>query len=200
MTTVALPCDAEGNYLPHGTPPPPRVTMPAVQGDWAPFESELQFKVADIFYRRAAMSASNIDAILELWAETAALLGADAPFESHDHLYKTIDASTVGNVPWESLVISIPQNDSDNSNSPEIGWKKKSYEVWYRDPDAVVSMMLENADFDGQFDLRPYVELDPSGKRQWNNVMSGNIAWRRCVRIAVHLLPNTISLMTWIPA
>ncbi|KAI0282250.1 hypothetical protein BC826DRAFT_1093972 [Russula brevipes] len=178
---TALPCDTEGNYLPHGTPPPPRETVPAVQGDWTPFDSELQFKVADVFYRRAAMSASNIDAILELWAETATLLGADAPFESHEHLYKTIDSSTVGNVPWECLVTSPPQ--TDNSNSPAVGWMKKSYEVWYRDPDAVVSMMLENADFDGQFDLRPYVELDSSGKRRWNNVMSGNIAWRRCDNI-----------------
>ena len=163
-----------------------------MQGDWTPFEDEVQFKVADMLYRRARLSASNIDAILEHWAESVTKLDplAVPPFKSHDHLYNTIDSSMLGNVPWDCLVTSFPQVNSDNPPAARVGWMKTTYEVWYRDPDAVVSMILDNADFDGQFDLRPYVELDPRGKRRWSNAMSGNIAWRRCVRISAILKYN----------
>jgi hypothetical protein len=37
-------------------------------------------------------------------------------------------------------------------------------------------MMLDNPDFEGQFNLHPYVDLDADGKHRWSNVMSGNIA------------------------
>jgi hypothetical protein len=83
----------------------------------------------------------------------------------------------LGDIPWQCLVTAF--SEEVNEHSP--AWMQKGYEVWYRDPDAVVTAMLENPDFDGQFDLRPYIELDASGKRRWNNLMSGNLAWRRCV-------------------
>ena len=107
-----------------------------------------------------------------------------APFENHEDLYATIDSSTLGDIPWQCLVTQIP--DDINEQSPN--WMRTHYEVWYRDPDAVVSAMLSNPDFDGQFDLCPYIDLDTHGKRRWNNVMSGNIAWRRSVSISVFLL------------
>jgi len=45
-------------------PPSPQETP--VQGDWMPFSSEVQFKVADLLYRRTELSASNIDLLLDL--------------------------------------------------------------------------------------------------------------------------------------
>jgi hypothetical protein len=45
----------------------------------------------------------------------------------------------------------------------------------------MVSNMLSNTDFDGQFDMCPYVKLNEEGNCQWSNVMSGNIAWRQSV-------------------
>ncbi|KAF9496355.1 hypothetical protein BDN71DRAFT_1430308 [Pleurotus eryngii] len=39
--------------------------------------------------------------------------------------------------------------------------------------------MLDNLDFDGQFDCTPYVELDKNCKCHWSNFMSGNFAWRQ---------------------
>jgi len=68
------------------------------------------------------------------------------------------------------------------------------YEVWYCDPGAVVSAMLSNPDFEGQFDLCPYVDLDAHGKHRWNNVMSGNLAWRHSVSVSVLLLLGNVSL------
>jgi hypothetical protein len=45
---AALPCDANGAFLQPDTPPPPQRMVQ--QGDWAPFDSEIQFKVADLLY------------------------------------------------------------------------------------------------------------------------------------------------------
>lgn len=182
--TLARPCDQNGDFLPLDTPPLPRETP--LQGDWTPFNSEVQFKVADLVYRRAELSASNIDALLDLWAQSFEDVDPPqcSPFENHEDLYATIDSSTLGDIPWQCLVTQIP--DDINEHSPN--WMRTQYEVWYRDPEAVVSAMLSNPDFDGQFDLCPYIDLDTHGKRQWNNVMSGNIAWRRSVSISVFLL------------
>lgn len=173
---VALPCDRDGAFLPAGAPPDPRHTAP--QGDWTPFNSKIQFKVADLLYRRAQLSAPNIDALLELWAESLAEDDApQAPFTSHEEIYNTIDSCELGDIPWQCLVTA--RSEEVDEHSP--AWMQKDYEVWYRDPNAVVTAMLENPDFNGQFDLRPYVDLDSSGKRRWNNLMSGNLAWRRSV-------------------
>lgn len=175
--TLALPCDQDGDFLPLGTPPSPRETP--LQGDWTPFSSEVQFKIADLLYRRAELSMSNIDLLLDLWAESLEDLDASqgAPFKNHEELFSTIDSSTLGDIPWQCLVTEI--SDDVDEHSPK--WMQTQYEVWYRDPADVVSAMLSNPDFDGQFDLSPYVDLDAGGKRRWNNVMSGNMAWRRSV-------------------
>jgi hypothetical protein len=109
--------------------------------------------------------------------ESLAEYDAPAPFNSHEELYNTIDSCVLGDIPWQCLVTVVPEDVNERSPA----WMQKGYEVWYRDPNAVVTAMLENPDFDGQFDLRPYIDLDASGKRQWNNLMSGNLPWRRCV-------------------
>ena len=92
-------------------------------------------------------------------------------------MYTTIDSSVLGDVPWQCMVTQVPEDVDER----EASWMRTSYEVWFRDPDIVVLNMLRNTDFDGQFDMCPYIELDEEGNRQWSNVMSGNIAWRRSV-------------------
>ncbi|KAJ7916694.1 hypothetical protein B0H13DRAFT_2231598 [Mycena leptocephala] len=62
-------------------------------------------------------------------------------------------------------------------------WARQSYEIWYRDPDVVISNMLDNPDFDGAFDTAPYVHLNPDGKRRWHDFMSANFAWRHSDKI-----------------
>jgi hypothetical protein len=41
---------------------------------------------------------------------------------------------------------------------------QECYKVWYHDPEAVVTAMLLNPDFDGQFDLCPYIDLNGHGE------------------------------------
>jgi hypothetical protein len=92
---LGRPCDENGNYLPPGTPPPPRSTV--APGDWNPFEDEVQFKVADFLYRQEEMSQGNINHLLELWALSLMKHGSIGPFDSYKDIYDRIDAIEEGN-------------------------------------------------------------------------------------------------------
>jgi len=161
--------------LPPGAPPPARET--SQPGDWTPFDSEVQFQLADLIYRQAELSASNIDALLEIWAQSVHDLDASAPFKNHNDVYATIDSSVLGDVPWQCMVTQVPEDVDQRTQS----WMQTSYKVWYCDPEIVVSNMLSNHDFNGQFDLCLYIKLDADGKHRWSNVMLGNIAWWRSI-------------------
>ncbi|KAG1750512.1 uncharacterized protein EDB91DRAFT_1235038 [Suillus paluster] len=167
------PCDLEGNPLPPNAPKPDRYVGP--QDSWAPFGNQAEYLLADFLFRKEEMSAPNIDFLMELWAFKAAKYEEDSPFKSHRDVYATIDAIRVGDVPWQCFSVS-PQHDLD-SDVPQ--WQQTDYQVWYRDPDAVIQAMLANPDFDEQFDYTPYVHYDQSGKRRWKDFMSGNYAWRK---------------------
>ena len=145
--------------------------------DWAPFANKVQFELADLIYRRAELSATTTDTLLDLWADSMAGLDGSAPFKNHQEMHAAIDSSNLGDVPWECLETRFPGDVDESAPS----WMQTTYEVWYRNPDAIVLTMLANPDFDGQFDLRPYVDLNADGIRRWNNVMSGNVAWRKSV-------------------
>jgi len=147
-----------------------------IPGKWALFASEVQFKVTDLLYCYAQVSASNIDMLLELWAESVEELGASAPFHNHKELYVVIDSLPLGDVPWQCMETLLPNN---GDQAPR--WRHKTYEIWYQNPDIVMSNMLSNPDFDGQFDMCPYINLNADGNRRWSNVMSANIAWWHCV-------------------
>jgi len=181
----ALPCDSAGNFISLDTHPlPPQEVAPS--GDWSPFESEVQFKVADLLYRQVEMSAAKVDTLMELWALSMADFEGTSPFKSHSHMHTTIDASHLGDVPWQCMVTrySPPDSVGDRSRAPAAAtWLQTTYKVCYRNPDAVVATMLANVGFAGQFDWRPYVETNRAGAHHWNNVMSGNVAWRHCVSV-----------------
>jgi hypothetical protein len=108
-------------------------------------------------------------------------IDASAPFKNHQDIHSTIDSSTLGDIPWECLKTRFPGDVDESAPS----WMRSMYEVWYRNPDAVISAMLGNPDFKGQFDLRPYVDLNRDGTCRWNNIMSGNLAWRKSVSRAL---------------
>jgi hypothetical protein len=135
----------------------------------------VQFKTADFLYRRTEMSAGNIDDLLDIWAESNE--NGDPPFKSHEHLYETIDSTKHGDAPWKCLAVSYNGEVSD----PCPSWQNGEWEVFYRDTDVVLTQMLENPDFDGQFDYAAYIGLDKAGKRYWSDFMSGNFAYRRSV-------------------
>ncbi|KAF8951457.1 hypothetical protein BDZ97DRAFT_1910010 [Flammula alnicola] len=171
----ALPCDSNGQTLPPNTPPSPRTT--ASPDDWAPYTDEVQFRLSEFLYRTDEMSASNIDTILELWGLSLMKHDDLAPFDSYQQIYDAIDSTKLGDAPWRCM-----KTESLDIRDDAPSWKKAEYEIWYRDPDTVIRNMLDNPDFDGEFDTHPYVHLDKDKKRRWSDFMSGNFAWRHCIR------------------
>lgn len=124
------------------------------------------------------MSAKKIDYLLEIWALDKAKHDDLAPFNSYAQMYSPIDAIEFGDAPWQSFSMKFSTDEDHPADTP---WKSASYEVWYRDPVKVISNLLDNPDFDGQFDYSAFVEVDKQGQRRWNDFMSGNWAWRRSV-------------------
>jgi hypothetical protein len=179
-----LPCDANGRFLLPGTQPTPRVNV--TRDDWSPFENKVQFLVADLLYRRVEMSASNVNTLMELWETSMDDLGVSGPFQTHQHMHAVIDSVSLGDAPWQCLKTGFSEDVSRDAPT----WKQTAYRVWYRDPNEVIRLMLDNPDFSRQFDVCPYVELDMNDKRRWTNVMSANIAWNHCV--STHFIAHTI--------
>ncbi|EIW77696.1 hypothetical protein CONPUDRAFT_108937 [Coniophora puteana RWD-64-598 SS2] len=132
------------------------------------------------------MSAGNIDFLCELWACSLAQYGADPPFQSHEMLYKTIDSSKLGDIPWQSFSVTY-QGPRPASNVPP--WMEAGYDVWFRDPRKVVENMLGRPDFQNELDLTPYRDYDKKDNRRYENLFSGDWAWKQATKISKD--PNT---------
>lgn len=124
------------------------------------------------------MSTKKIDYLMEVWALDKAKSGDLAPFMSYQHMYSTIDSIEQGDLPWHSFSMTYDASDDNPANTP---WKQATYEVWYRNPAQVISTMLDNPDFNGQFDYAAYIETDKKGLRTYSDFMSGKFAWRHSV-------------------
>ncbi|KAF5346583.1 hypothetical protein D9758_013464 [Tetrapyrgos nigripes] len=170
-------CDENGDPIDPSTPPPP---LPDVENVWAPFEDEVQLRLADFCFRKAQMSQSDIDELLDIWFLSLSKYGAESgPFDNHNDLLEAIDNIRVGGAPWKCFETAVDSNLP--SDAPE--WQKASYQVWYRDPDVVIANILSNPDFAKEFDVAPYIHLDKNGKRRWSDFMTGNYSWRHATQI-----------------
>ena len=129
------------------------------------------------------MSKANTDHVLQLLNATLRLHGGDDSklFESSRDLYRTIDATKVGDVSWQTCTI---KHDGPVANTSP-SWMADEHEIWFRDPHEVVKNMLANPDFDGHFDCTPYTEKDSKGSRRWKDFMSGDWAWDQAVSVQV---------------
>jgi hypothetical protein len=172
------------------TPPPGETT----DNSWAPFHSRDEFELADLLFRRAEMSKSNIDDLLTILRTRAAGEGGTAPFKNCAELYATIDSITEGEVPWDSFTVQY-NGPQPETNVPQ--WMDEKYQIFYRDPHEVIKLMLANKVFDGNFDYTPYRQYE-NGQRVWCDFMSGNFSWKQAVCIfpyvyssASHLTTNT---------
>jgi len=130
------------------------------------------------------MSSKNINKLCAIHDDFLQDYHDVGPFASIQHMLETIDSIQHGDAPWMCLKASVPYEDE---NVPS--WKKKAYDIWYRDPDIVLQQMLQNQDFHGEFNYALYVELDSNGERVWSNIMSGNYAWWQSV--------SSKPVMTW---
>lgn len=148
-----------------------------VNDSWAPFRSRDEFELADLLFRRAEMSKSNIDDLFSILKTRAAGEGNEAPFANCADLYTTIDSITEGEIPWDSFTVQY------NGPRPEAdvpAWMDEKHQVFYRNPREVIRSMLANKAFDGNFDYTPYRQYE-NGQRVWRDFMSGNFSWKKAV-------------------
>ncbi|KAF5366528.1 hypothetical protein D9758_008923 [Tetrapyrgos nigripes] len=177
---TGTPCDKHGQDLDNDTLPPHPVIDES--NPWSPFDDEVQFQVADFLFQKVEMSQGDIDYLMQLWEMS--MLERSAPFPNHQDMYSAIDSIPLGSAPWHCFKVppcwSSPDGRSDSS-VPE--WKKQEYQVWYRDPDTVISNILSNPDFAEEFDSRPYIDTGNDGQQCWSDFMSANLAWSHATRI-----------------
>ncbi|PBL04023.1 hypothetical protein ARMGADRAFT_912473, partial [Armillaria gallica] len=178
---LGKPCDKDGNILPNGAPPPP--FLYGLTDDFTPYEHHAAFELADLVYCCNQMPAGQLNDLLQIWCSTMQN-GTDPPLANTDDLYQTIDATTIGSVPWESFTISY---SGDMGPGEPPSWKTAEYEVFYRDPHAILLNQLSNQDFAAEMDFAPKRVTDAQGKCHYQDFMSGNWAWRQADRISEEL-------------
>ena len=180
MLLIAIPCTADGKFLPPHSPAP-QDQRPS----WTPFEDRPDFEYAELHFARMETSAGNLDHELKIWAAKNLLQhGGPPPFQNAQELLAAIDAIQVGDAPWRSF--SIRYSGTIDANTPS--WKRASYVVHTRDSFTVVKNMVQSADFDKKFDYAAFREYTGPQTRRWSNVMSGQWAWEKSVRIIQHVV------------
>jgi len=177
IVLLGEPCDIDSKPLAD----PAKSPAVVAQTDCAPFHSRLAFKTADFLYRVDKASATKIDYILELWAESLAEYGGKPPFESHKDLYNTIDAIPIGSVPWQSHTFTY-EGQKPPTNAPK--WMTSEYQIFYRDPRKLFMDMLANPEFAKDIDYAPLRQYNDNGTRQYENFMSGDWAWTQAVSLS----------------
>jgi len=177
-------CDQHGINITADSPPPPHDSDRRPH-NWTPYAGQVEFELADFIYRQNQMSASDIDTLLNLWGASAATSGSTAPFQNHKDLYNTIDATPLGDVPWQSFSLHF------NGNLPEDevpSWMDASYDVWFHDPRNLIHNIIANPDFENGFDYAPYQEHDAEGSCCYHNFMSANWSWKQAVSNIINLV------------
>ncbi|KAG2153850.1 hypothetical protein DEU56DRAFT_868451 [Suillus clintonianus] len=109
-------------------------------------------------------------------AATLAKHGDTPPFADHKDLHSVIDATELGDVPWQCFSVQY------SGERPEVvpPWMDDEFEVWYRDPRAMARNILANPSFKDEIDYVPFREYDVSDDtRRWKDFMSGDWVWQQ---------------------
>ena len=155
ITGTGQPCDAGGYELPRDAPPPPE--DPCVEDDFFPYSSRPEFELADLLFRRVQMAGSKISDLMDIWAAYQQIYDIDPtygpPFSSSQDLYNTIDSTEIGDVAWQAFTVEYNGEIPDGEETPS--WKRKLYEVWFRDPLKVAEAQIANKDYAHKVDYAP---------------------------------------------
>ncbi|KAG1853929.1 hypothetical protein DFJ58DRAFT_660611 [Suillus subalutaceus] len=176
---LGRPCAADGTFLPHGTPPTPAPLK--APDDWSPYRNRIEFELAEFAFKKCHMSARNLDFLCDLMAATLARHHDTPPFADHKDLHNVIDATQLGDVPWQCFSAQY------SGERPEVvpPWMDDEFEVWYRDPRAMAHNILANPDYKDEIDYVPFHEYDASDSTcRWKDFMSGDWAWQQADTIS----------------
>jgi hypothetical protein len=184
-----MPCDSNGNFIDPSTPPPPHRPNNDLN-DWTPYESRLEFEIAKFLFSHNQMSGGDINILLELWVASLLKHNDELAFANHKDIYDTIDATPLGDVPWQSFSVRY-NGDRPGLDEEAPPWMDAEFDVWFRDPRTLVHNSLFNPDFDNEFDYAPLQEYDMDGNHRFENFMSGDLAWKQAVHYSL-LLCSTV--------
>ena len=152
--------------------------------DWTPYRDRVDFELTEFLYQTVQMSAGSIDMLSQLIHATLIAHGAGPDnidlFTRNDDLLTKIDATVVGDVPWQGFTTFYQGPRPDEV--PE--WMTTGYDVWHRDPQQIIHNLLANRDFNGEFDYAPFREFDATKRRRYRDFMSGDWAWNEADIIA----------------
>ena len=175
-------CDEDGNELPPNSPSPVHSGPQCSLDDWFPYESQTQFKLADFLYRSNQMSEGDTDFLLNLMNTLLTSHGEYAPFQNHSNMHDKIDATTLGEAPWEHFMLNyngpLPEGVSWEGIPT---WMTEEHEFWFHDPVILLENLLSNPDFKDEFGYTPNQEHTADGSHQFHDFMSGNWSWQQAV-------------------
>lgn len=130
------------------------------------------------------MSEGDTDFLFNLMNAMLASHGDRAPFCSHSDMHDTIDATTLGEVPWNHFTLNytgpLPEGIS-RENAP--GWMTEDHEIWFRDPVTLLENLLANPKFKDKFNYMPYQEYATHKSHQFCDLMSGDWSWQEAVLV-----------------
>lgn len=114
---------------------------------------------------------------------------AEAPFESADDMYATLDAIPYGEAAWTTFKLRYTGPITPHTPA----WKLKTYTIYTRNTLRVAESIAACADFDRRWDYVPYEEYSGPGCRRYSNVMSGTWAFKKAVRASSYplIIPPT---------
>ncbi|KAG1739716.1 hypothetical protein EDB19DRAFT_1895442 [Suillus lakei] len=98
------------------------------------------------------------------------------PFANHKDLHNVIDATQLGDVPWQCFLVQ------HTGEHPEVVllWMDDKFEIWYRDPHAMAHNILANPTYKVDIDYVPFHEYDAlDDTRRWKDFMSRDWAWQQ---------------------
>ena len=128
------------------------------------------------------MSEGNTDFLLNLINALLASHGDAVPFCNHSDMHNKIDATTLGEAPWDHFTLKyngpLPEGVSQE-NIPK--WMTDEHEIWFHNPITLLENLLANPDFKDEFDYVPYQEHSADGSHRFHDFMSGNWSWRQVV-------------------
>ncbi|KAH9979673.1 hypothetical protein BJV74DRAFT_879404 [Russula compacta] len=176
-----IPCDENGNYLPHHTPPPPFNTNPEQPPNcWEPFDPRVEYEFAHYHFMELQSLAANIDKALDLWAVSVMECGKEAPWANSVDLYKTIDAIQHGDAPWKTYQIQY-QGPHPPGTPPK--WMTETYQLCTQDSHTVLHNQLATSDFHDKISYVPYRQFNSFGECVWSNLMSADWSWSQADKI-----------------
>ncbi|KAG1848127.1 hypothetical protein F4604DRAFT_1545141, partial [Suillus subluteus] len=171
---LGRPCTADGVFLAPGVPPTP--LPPKSHNDWSPYHNDIEFATAEFVFKQRHMSNAAADTLFDLMAALLAKHNDSPPFTDHKDLHQVIDATQLGNVPWQGFSVQYTGERPENAPS----WMDDEYDVWYRDPRLMAHNMLANPTYKKEIDYTPFHEYDAADDtRRWKDFMSGDWAWQQ---------------------